>query len=190
MSPEADPPIPAVSPIQLAYQWAIATCNAPNVGYDLTWRNQETHNGITYYDCSSFIWYALKAGGYPVVEIYGSWPFTTYTMGRVLESMGFYHTDSSLVDPWLPGDIVVFKGDPNQGTGHTEMVYEGYRTMGAHNSHLPLADQVSINTYDSSPSYYPDLYRSPDGPVPPGPYGRRLPVWLIKKALQNGGVIP
>ena len=116
MSPEADPPI--VSPIQLAYNWAIATCEAPNVGYSQAYRNQQTVDGITYYDCSSFIWYALKAGGYPVVEQYGSWPFTTYTMGRALESLGFTHYDSSLV-PWLPGDIVVFKGVASQGTGQS-----------------------------------------------------------------------
>lgn len=185
--PEVDPPI--VSPIQMAYQWAIDTCNAPNVGYSQDYRDQQWHDGAIRYDCSSFIWYALLAGGYPLEESYGTWPFTTYTMGRVLENIGFAHADSSMVE-WLPGDIVVFKGDPAQGTGHTEMVYDGYRTMGAHNSHLPLEDQVSINTYDSSPSTYPDLYRSPEGPIPPGPYGRRLPVWLIKKALQNGGVIP
>ena len=176
--------------IEIAYNWAIQTCNAPDIGYSQAYRNQQTVNGITYYDCSSFIWYALKAAGYPVVDQYGNWPFTTYTMGRVLLNMGFTWYDSSLVDPWLPGDIVVFHGDIDQGTGHTEMVYNGFVTMGAHNSHLPLADQVSINTYDSSPSSYPDLYRSPEGPIPPGPYGRRIPVWLIKKALQNGGVIP
>lgn len=186
MSPEADPPI--VSPIQLAYNWAVATCEAPNVGYSQAYRNQQTVDGITYYDCSSFIWYALKAGGYPVVEQYGSWPFTTYTMGRCLESLGFTRYDSSQV-AWLPGDIVVFKGDISQGTGHTEMVYDGYRTMGAHNSHLDLPDQVSINNYNSSPSTFPDLYRSPEGPIPPGPIGNRLPVWLIKKALENGGII-
>ena len=53
--------------IQKAYNWAIGTCNAPNVGYSQAYRNQRTVNGITYYDCSSFIWYALMAGDFQVV---------------------------------------------------------------------------------------------------------------------------
>ena len=49
--------------INKAYSWAIQTCNAPNVGYSNAYRNQQTVGGITYYDCSSFINYALLAGG-------------------------------------------------------------------------------------------------------------------------------
>ena len=47
--------------INKAYSWAIETCNAPNVGYSNAYR--QTVGGITYYDCSSFINYALLAGG-------------------------------------------------------------------------------------------------------------------------------
>ena len=50
--------------INKAYSWAIETCNAPNVGYSNDYRNQQTVGGITYYDCSSFINYALLAGGF------------------------------------------------------------------------------------------------------------------------------
>lgn len=48
--------------INKSYSWAIETCNAPNVGYSNAYRNQQTVGGITYYDCSSFINYALLAG--------------------------------------------------------------------------------------------------------------------------------
>ena len=54
--------------INQAYSWAVNTCNASNVGYSQTYRNQQTIGGITYYDCSSFIWYSLIAGGFPCVE--------------------------------------------------------------------------------------------------------------------------
>lgn len=122
--------------IQTAYNWAIEVCSAPNVGYSQQYRNQRTVNGITYYDCSSFIWYALIAGGFPVVEDWGTWPFTTSTMADVLKRLGF--TRHSADDVWLPGDILI-------RTGHTEMAFDGTRTMGAHTNRVPLDEQVSIN---------------------------------------------
>lgn len=122
--------------IQTAYNWAIEVCSAPNVGYSQQYRNQRTVNGITYYDCSSFIWYALIAGGFPVVEEWGTWPFTTSTMADVLKRLGF--TRHSADDVWLPGDILI-------RTGHTEMAFDGTRTMGAHTNRVPLDEQVSIN---------------------------------------------
>ena len=48
--------------INAAYTWAVNCCNLPNVGYNNDYRNQRTVNGITYYDCSSFINYALLFG--------------------------------------------------------------------------------------------------------------------------------
>ena len=66
--------------INKAYTWAMQTCNAPDVGYSQTYRNQQTVNGITYYDCSSFINYALHAGGL-LTPAYApsNNAFTTYT---------------------------------------------------------------------------------------------------------------
>lgn len=122
--------------INTAYQWAINTCNAPNIGYSQNYRNQQTIAGITYYDCSSFIYYALIAGGFALDP--KAWPFTTATMGAVLESLGFKKTD--------PGQAV--NGSIMWRSGHTEMMYDstkGY-TMGAHTSNAPLSDQVSIGT--------------------------------------------
>ena len=142
--------------INVAYQWAINTCNAPNIGYSQAYRNQQTINGITYYDCSSFIWYALIAGGFDCVAAAGSsWPMTTANEPAVLEALGFTRYDPTTTE-WLPGDIVHVRNSSRQ---HTEMVYQGYVTMGAHTSNRPLADQVSINSSPSDPSSYQNLYR-------------------------------
>ena len=70
--------------IDLAYKWAIDTCNAPNVGYSQSYRNEKTVNGITYYDCSSFIWYALLAGDFPILDAYQ-------------KTMGFAYSGNAIV---------------------------------------------------------------------------------------------
>lgn len=74
--------------IQAAYNWAVETCAKPNVGYSQQFRNEVTVNGITYYDCSSFVWFALKAGGFAVVEGY----MAVYDRhnGRSFKSFRFY----------------------------------------------------------------------------------------------------
>lgn len=145
--------------INQSYQWAINTCNAPDVGYSQTYRAQQTVNGITYYDCSSFIWYALIAGSFDCVGVAGSYPMTTANEPSVLEALGFTRYDPTSVE-WLPGDIVHVRNSSRQ---HTEMVYQGYITMGAHSANRPLAQQVSINSNPSDPSTYQNLYRYGDG---------------------------
>ena len=153
--------------INLAYQWAIQTCNAANIGYSQDYRNQETVGGITYYDCSSFIWYALKAGGFDVESAFRGATGETYSGNAIwtaeerrwLELLGFVEVPTS--GEWLPGDIGWKKG-------HTEMVYSAgvgeAVCMGAHSSHLPLADQVSIS---SSPrSDFTHIYRYQGGARP------------------------
>lgn len=121
--------------INKAYTWAIQTCNAPNVGYSQDYRNQKTVKGITYYDCSSFIWYSLKAGGWDLT----GWPFTTDTMRSKLASIGFTEVDAN--GQIKPGDI-------GWKVGHTEMCYQGgigrAIFMGAHTGNATLANQVSI----------------------------------------------
>lgn len=130
--------------INAAWRWAINTCNAPNIGYSMDYREQQTVGGITYYDCSSFIWYALVQGGGFNLP---SPPFATPSMYSVLQAAGF--TFVPLSGQTLPGDVCFYDygGGAN---GHTEMVFAGgvgeARTMGAHGSSLPLADQVSINS--------------------------------------------
>lgn len=140
--------------IQTAWQWAVDTCNAPNVGYSQTYRDQQTVGGITYYDCSSFIWYALVAGGFPL----SGYPFATATMVGELLQIGFTYADINGL--WVAGDIV-------WRDGHCEMVYSGSTgygiTMGAHSSTLPLDDQVSINSNPSYASSYTYLLRYTGG---------------------------
>ena len=148
--------------INTAYSWAISTCNATNVGYSQDYRNQRTVNGVTYYDCSSFIWYALKAGGFDVEYAYAMAlgyaysgnAITTYNEREWLIQLGFTPVDIN--GEWQAGDIL-------WRSGHTEMVYSGGTgfgvTMGAHTSAAPLADQVSINNHSSYASSWTLLYR-------------------------------
>ena len=132
--------------INAAYRWAIDTCNNPKVGYWMDHRYQETINDITYYDCSSFIWYALVDGGGFVLP---SPAFVTGGMLRVLTDAGFnIITGPNAGTICYPGDILWH----NHGSagGHTEMVFAGgtgaARTMGAHGRNgIPLQNQVSIN---------------------------------------------
>lgn len=139
------------------FQWAVDTCNAGNVGYSNKYRNGSINpnTGLVSYDCSSFVWWALKNGGWQNIGtdadspgFYArrnagsawmcpqliSWGFTEYTFGSV---------------ETLPGDILWKESSSNDA--HTEIVYEGspagqraVRTMGAHTSRAPVADQVSI----------------------------------------------
>lgn len=139
-----------------AYTWAIQTCNAPNIGYSMDehLRKQGTKNGITYYDCSSFINYALLAGGWETPGYAPQHnPLTTWTLMDELPRLGW-----AQVDPHgllLPGDI----GVSNTSTSHhTEMCYsQGVGEavfMGAHGSQgIVLDNQVSIGSSDGNTSY-------------------------------------
>lgn len=142
--------------IQTAYEWGIEKCNAPNIGYSQANRMEKTVNGITYYDCSSFIWFALKAGGFDVVKANGgsTWAFTTGTMANALRLLGF--TKMGTAQPWKPGDILI-------RTGHTEMAFDSNHTMGAHSAKVPLEQQVSINSNPSNASSWLELWRYEGG---------------------------
>ena len=148
-----------------SYQWAINTCNAPNVGYSMSpnLRGGKTQNGITYYDCSSFIYFALKAGGFAVP----SYVFSTSTMLDSFPLMGF--TQVPIEGEWKSGDIChIYKGQFGRAYGHTEMVYSGGLgkgiTMGAHgNVGIALPNQVSINNYESSYPSFTTLWRYGNG---------------------------
>lgn len=155
--------------LNLAYQWAINTCNASNVRYNQDYRNQQTdENGNVCYDCSSFIWYALLAGGFDVVaafrtatgETYDGNAIWTAVMRPWLTALGFVEVDIN--GEWQPADVL-------WRSGHAEMVYTGGTgegvTMGAHSKNRPAADQVSINSYTSSASSWTALYRYPGGAV-------------------------
>lgn len=142
--------------IQSAYNWAIETCNKPKVGYSQDYRMEKVVNGITYYDCSSFIWFALLRAGFDVVKANGgsSWAFTTRTMAKALPLLGFKKYPST--QPWKPGDILL-------RTGHTEMAFDSNHTMGAHSSKVPLDQQVSINSNPTSGKDWVELWRYEKG---------------------------
>lgn len=141
-------------------EWATDVCNSPTVGYSQAYRNQQTVNGITYYDCSSFINYALLAGGFetPSYAPYHN-AFVTSNMGAELLRLGW-----RVVESWevlKPGDVGV---SDNATMQHTEMVHDvdantGYaHWMGAHSPNVPLADQVSISNYLQG-KWFDTIYR-------------------------------
>lgn len=169
--------------INKMYTWAIQTCNAPNVGYSQTYRNQRTVNGITYYDCSSFVNYALLAGDF---ETPGYAPdnnaFTTYTEASVLLSLGWTEVDSS--GTYLPGDIGL-------STGHTEICYQGGSGqgifMGAHTDNATLANQVSIGSSSGDATYersFSRLFRYGAG----GAVGYGCSVYVVSALAGNSWV--
>lgn len=146
-----------------AYRWAIDKCNAANVGYSQAYRNEVTVDGITYYDCSSFIWFSLLHNGFDCVAANGgsTWAFTTSSMPYVLPQLGYVQIDQNTL--WKPMDIVLTPGS------HTELVYQGGTscgiTMGAHTDAYPLPDQVSINTSYTQAGTYSQLWRYTQGQV-------------------------
>ena len=165
-----------------AYQWAINTCNSPVVGY---WtnsdnRNQRTVNGITYYDCSSFINYALLAGGWSTPSYAPTHnAFTTVTMPDELRRLGWSQVSAS--GQILPGDIGL-------SSSHTEMCYQGgvgrAIFMGAHYgrdgnkpSSIPLPYQVCIGNSSGDATdtrTFPEIWRYGAGGATG--YGVSLPV--------------
>lgn len=164
--------------IQQAYNWAVETCANENVGYSQEYRNQQTVKGITYYDCSSFIWYSLLAGEFDVKSANGgsSYPFWTGTQSACLRLLGFKKHSPS--ESWLPGDILL-------RTGHTEMAFDSTRTMGAHTAKAPLPEQVSINANDSRDNWL-ELWRWENGATNEWIKGNR---WLTIGEMQNNATI-
>lgn len=148
--------------INRAYTWMIETCNANNVGYSQTYRNQQTVGGITYYDCSSIINYALLEGGFETPQYAPNHnAFTTSVEAGVLLGLGFIEVDPAGENK--PGDI-------GWVSGHTEMCYQGNIGkgiyMGAHTSNAALQNQVSIGSSSGDPTYersWTRLFRYGDG---------------------------
>lgn len=151
-----------MSSINSAYTWAVNCCNLPKVGYSQAYRNQQTVNGITYYDCSSFINYALLAGGFSTPQYApNNNAFTTYDMEGVLQQLGFTRVT----------DGVIKAGDIGVSDTHTEMCYKGGTGkavfMGAHGRNgIALVNQVSIGSSSGDPNYertFPRIWRYGDG---------------------------
>lgn len=146
----------------------------------MDYRDAETTSRLdgvlaTYYDCSSFVWYCLKNGGFDVVGANGgnSWPFTTENMVGVLTRLGFI--ELPIESEWIAGDIVMYHVSNEEG--HTEMVWgANHVCMGAHGRNIrgggtvPLANQVSIGTkyadYAPTDSHFKRLFRYGNGVLP------------------------
>ena len=119
-------------------QWAINTANDDSHGYSQARRYENPD-----YDCSSFVYYALKYAGYDV----GPSAFTTYTMGSYLERVGFRKISISSYSELMPGDIL-WRSD------HTEIYIGDGKRVGAHSSygHTEAGDQaeeVSVKELDA-----------------------------------------
>lgn len=166
-----------------AYTWVIQTCNAKNVGYSQAYRNQKVVKGITYYDCSSMMNYALIAGGWKTPKYAPeNNAFTTSVMPVVLPQLGFTEVDAS--GEYKAGDI-------GWTQGHTEMCYQGgYGSgvfMGAHTSKTTLPDQVSIS---NSPRSFTRLYRYGESDVKPYGYSAAVVAALAGNAWVESHVNP
>ena len=125
--------------------WAKKTCEDPKVKY--IWggsHGAKTHaGGYTGYDCSGFVYWALKEGGGFDVDSAGG-PFVTYTNEpSVLSNLGF--KAGSLSGGWKAGDVFVSHDHTmlaaKDGKGNSAAVYH------AATQHGPVKDQVR---YDSS----------------------------------------
>ena len=177
------------------YDWAVLECQRTDVAYSQTYRNQQTVNGITYYDCSSFTFFAMWLGGGLDVGALGystnlsayhngtanAWTVTS--MLRALSTLPEFQQYSPRDVTWQAGDILA------KTRTHTEICYAPPRqTMGAHNT----ARGISINDFQTDVGYYDVLvrYTAEPGPIPPGPT-QPMPIWLIKRAIElhKGGII-
>lgn len=141
-----------MSNILQAYMFIKSKCDDPNVGYSQKYRKGQTVDGKTYYDCSSLIAAGLTAGGFYNVN---PW-FTTRTMGKSLEALGF--TKLPISSGMQAFDILWVEG-------HTEMCYSvnPLQAMGARNSSLPFKAQVSVHSTKASNWTY--IYRWTNTPV-------------------------
>lgn len=166
--------------LQKAFTWAENKCEEPNVGYSQAYRRGEVVDGIQYYDCSSFIYAAMVAGGFDFIPEY-QW-FWTGNQTQAMKSVGwteYVFQDGVISDFALRnGDVLIrgagrsdVPGDVSTDEGHTEMVWDAARgyTMGAHSSSLPLYDQVSKHHIDQRKETWFFVMRYGDGAVPGSP---------------------
>lgn len=187
--------------LQGMLQWAVDRAADPYVAYSQTYRNYRTINGITYFDCSSFVFFAMWLGGGLDVSQFGySTDLQAYRDGNayspalsgdlaIFRAIGCQQVS---LDPanWQPGDFLV------KTRTHIEMCYSlsPLQQVGARTDSLPPADQVAVHSL--SGGYYDQVWRYPGAvpPTPPDPGHREhgpLPLWLLKRAQINhrGGVI-
>ena len=128
--------------------WAKNIADDDSHGY-----SQPHRNGNPDYDCSSFVYYALKHAGLDV----GSSAFATSSEGAALEKAGFERHDWAKVSDLQSGDIV-------WSSSHTEIYIGDGRFVGAHHDEAggvtgPKAgdqtgDEISVTSYASGYTAY------------------------------------
>ena len=96
--------------------WAVSVAKDDSHGY-----SQPNRGGDPDYDCSSFVWAALRHAGFDV----GSSPFNTDGMDSVLKAAGFERSDFRDVASLQAGDVV-------WADGHTEIYMGDGEFVGAH----------------------------------------------------------
>lgn len=195
--------------LQGAFNWIETQCNNPNARYNQSYRNMRTVDGLTYFDCSSLLFFGFwLGGGFPIADYGFSTTLTDYTnpttghvanawivqtMEPILVSEGWVDVRLDMPQEWLPGDVLI-----KYNQWHTEMIYSpepNLQQMGARNSSLPAADQVAIHTLYTG--YYDRILRDPTQPTPtpgpgPGPHPGptyQMPIWLIKRAKEVNGIL-
>ena len=120
-----------------------------SIGYSKNSRNLNPN-----VDCSSFVYFGLyKAGLVPKM----SWPFTTSTMGPVLEKAGFKKIKYA-TSKLKHGDIVV------NVNNHTAVYLEGNKQIAAHTDYDgkngdSTGKEVGISKYSVHSSGYDYIYR-------------------------------
>lgn len=169
--------------LKTAYNYVLEACNDPNTRYSQAHRNKSVIDGLTYYDCSSLINFAINSGGWDTPDYApDSNSFTTVTMWDELVRLGFTKLSVDDSFTWKPGDIA-------RQDGHTEMCYTGGVNgaavfMGARSDEYADADQVAIDPY-ASPNYY-ECYRWPDSDMTDDePEKKKSSLWVISAMLGN-----
>ncbi len=156
--------------IEAMLEWGVKICNDDRYLYGGA-RNSYASGGF-YFDCSSFVNFAINAGGWETpgyAPINGA--FYTGNMGDELVRLGFTAYASNKITEYLPGDIGVNHSSESQ---HTEIFYKydddgNALWMGAHGQNgyyaTNKAAQVSIKARNSG---FNTIYRWEDGVEPSG----------------------
>ena len=152
------------SGVEAACQWATMIAQDETHGY-----SQASRSGPNY-DCSSLMYHAfVDAGGFSEIQDNAYYfPGTTYTMIHDFTAAGFTWIPGITGNPdnLYRGDILLFEGDINAGTGHTglylgnntmveaswcESEYWDFRTMGDCRTGDQTGQEIWVHSYYNFP---------------------------------------
>ena len=149
-------------------------------GYSQVYRTMQTVNGVTFFDCSSYAFFALWLGGSVDVgglgydtdlSHYTSVPNEAfapalYGVEDMCRLLGAAQIDT--LSMLRNGDLLV------RADEHCEWVFDAERLLqvGARNSSLPAGEQVAIHAL--YPGYYDYIWRFEGSPP-----ARPIPPWLL-----------